>query len=140
MVFMYRDGAQAKLTPTIGEQPWGFRNFAEVTSQFPKDKIIFNDISLEGDVCSNHTNCFGKSMIDIIEQYRELSSFLGFDEPASFEEDLKDLCAAAETFANQMEVAHANGIRAMAANLGRSTVYFASPNSDVSIEVPQLLL
>ena len=72
-------------------------------------------------------------MIDIIEQYRELSVFLGFGEPARFEEDLKDLCTAAKDFANQMEVAHRNGVRAMAANLARSTVYLASPNSDVSM-------
>lgn len=72
-------------------------------------------------------------MINVIDQYFELSVFLGFYEPASFEEDLRDLCAAAEVFAHQMEVAHSNGIRAMAANLARSTAYFASPNSDVSI-------
>lgn len=116
-----------------GESPWGFRNFAEVTDSFPKERIIFNDISLEGEGCSNHTKCFGKSMIDIIEQYRELSKFLGFDEPATFEEDLKDLCTAADAFTSQMEVAQNNGVRAMAANLARSTGYFASPNSDVSV-------
>jgi len=37
--------------------PWGFANFTQqVLSVFPQNKIIYNDISLEGSECDDHAN------------------------------------------------------------------------------------
>ena len=116
-----------------GDNPWGFSNFTEqVEMVFPKSKIIFNDISLSGDNCQDHANCYGKSMIDLIEQYREMAKFLNFEEPADLEQDFSDLCEAATEFTENMKTAHDKGIRTMAAYVDPSTAFYASPVDDVS--------
>jgi hypothetical protein len=116
------------------DSPWGFANFTEVKEAFPETKIIYNDISLKGDDCTVHENCYGKSMIDVIEQYRELAVFLNLEEPAALEEDFATLCAAATAFAGNMQLAHEKGIRTMAAYVDPSSAFYASPVNDVSFE------
>jgi hypothetical protein len=114
------------------DNPWGFSNFTEVKMAFPETKIIYNDISVKGDDCTNTENCYGKSMIDIVEQYRELVAFLNVEEPAKLEEDFATLCAAATEFAVNMQLAHEKGIRTMAAYVDSSSAFYASPVNDVS--------
>ena len=114
------------------DSPWGFANFTEVKVAFPETKIIYNDISLKGDDCTVYENCYGKSMIDVVEQYRELAAFLNLGEPAKLEEDFATLCAAATDFAVNMQLAHEKGIRTMAAYVDPSSAFYASPVNDVS--------
>lgn len=115
------------------DSPWGFSNFTEqVLAVFPETKIIYNDVSLEGDDCQTHENCYGISMIDLIEQYRELAAFLNLEEPAELEQDYVDLCATASKFSENMKIAHEKGIRTMAAYVDPSTAFYASPVDDVS--------
>lgn len=120
--------------------PWGFSNFTEIEVAFPKAKIIYNDISLDGDDCSTTENCYGKSMIDVVEQYRELALFLNLEEPAKLEEDLTALCEAATEFSAHMKMAHEKGIRAMASYVDPSNAFYASPVNDVSFIDPFLNL
>lgn len=113
-------------------RPWGFNNFTEVELAFPTSKIIYNDVSLEGKDCTAHENCFGRSMIKVIENYQELAAFLNLDEPEEIKEDMAALCDAATEFTAHMQVAHENGVRAMAAYVDPSNAYYASPVDDVS--------
>ena len=114
--------------------PWGFANFTEVELAFPKSKIIYNDISLEGDDCQVYENCYGVSMIDMIEQYRELAAFLNLPEQPALEQDFADLCEASTAFSENMKVAHEKGIRTMAAYVDPSMAFYASPINDVSLK------
>ena len=113
------------------ESPWGI-NITDIKLSFPESRIIYNDISMKGDDCSVTENCYGKSMIDVIEQYRELVAFLNAEEPAKLEEDFAALCAAATDFAVNMQLAHEKGIRTMAAYVDPSSAFYASPVNDVS--------
>ena len=111
--------------------PWAFSNFTEVELAFPKTKIIYNDVSLEGEDCGTYENCYGKSMIDLVEQYQELALFLNLEEPAQLQQDFADLCAAAGLFQEHMKTAHEKGIRTMAAYVDPSSAFYASPVNDV---------
>lgn len=115
--------------------PWGFSNFTEVELAFPTSKIIYNDVSLEGKDCSTYENCFGKSMIDLIEQYQELAVFLNLEEPEKLKEDMAALCEAATEFSVHMQGAHEKGIRAMAAYVDPSNAFYASPINDVVLRM-----
>lgn len=117
----------------FAENPWSFSNFSEVLAAWPKEKIIYNDVSLEGEDCFETEACYGKSMIDVIEQYIELSEFLNYELPSEFEQDLKDLCGAAQTFQANMQIAHSNGIRTLAGALDPTNSFFANPIDDVGI-------
>lgn len=117
--------------------PWAFANFTEVTLAFPQSKIIFNDVSLMGDDCQTTENCYGKSMIDLIEQYKKLADFLNLDEPEGLAEDMATLCAAATEFSSHMATAHEKGIRTMAAYVDPSSAFYASPINDVSVSSPR---
>jgi len=117
------------------DSPWGFSNFTEVELAFPKTKIIYNDVSLTGDDCTVYENCYGKSMIDLIEQYQELAVFLNLEEPASMKEDLAELCAAATEFQEHMKTAHDKGIRTMAAYVDPSSAFYASPVNDMVLRM-----
>lgn len=117
------------------DSPWGFANFTEVELAFPKTKIIYNDVSLKGDDCTVYENCYGKSMIDLIEQYQALAVFLNLEEPANLKEDLSSLCAAATEFQEHMKTAHDKGIRTMAAYVDPSSAYYASPINDMVLRM-----
>lgn len=117
------------------DSPWGFTNFTEVEVAFPKTKIIYNDVSLKGDDCSATENCYGKSMIDVIEQYIELAVFLNLEEPSKLQEDMAALCAAATEFSGHMETVHGKGIRTMAAYVDPSMAFYASPINDMVLRM-----
>jgi len=97
---------------------------------------IFIEVSKEGaedcpgDPRSDESVCPGRSMIDIIETNFELATYLNLDIPESVNEDRKALCSAAMEFQQNMQIAHDNGVRVMAAYLGTGTSYFADPTSD----------
>ena len=116
------------------ENPWGFSNFTEqIESIFPTTQIIYNDVSLKGDDCFEHENCYGLSMIDMIEQYKKLALFLNVEEPTQLQQDYVDLCTAATQFTEHMKTAHDKGIRTMASYVDPSTAFYASPVDDVSV-------
>lgn len=118
------------------DSPWAFSNFTEqVLGDFPETKIIYNDVSLKGDDCQTHENCYGISMIDLIDHYRKLATFLNLEEPAGLEEDYSELCAAANEFSGNMKTAHEKGIRTMAAYVDPSTAFYASPVDDMVLRM-----
>jgi len=116
------------------ESPWGI-NITAVKEVFPESKIIYNDVALKGDGCAETENCYGKSMIDVVEQYRELVAFLGVEEPAKLQEDFAALCAAATDFSVNMQLAHEKGIRTMAAYVDPSSAFYASPVNDMVLRM-----
>ena len=103
--------------------------------KFPKDRIIFNDISLKGDDCTATENCYGKSMIDVVEQYRELGAFLGVEEGPELQAQFADLCEASNEFSAHMKTAHEKGVRTMASYVDPTSGFYASPVNDVSAVV-----
>jgi len=115
--------------------PWAMDNatFFAIQEVFPLSRIIFSDVSLEGDDCTVTENCYGKSMIDIIEEHMELATFLNLEEPAALQENIKELCNAATEFSAHMQTAHEKGIRTMASYVDPSSAYYASPVNDVSV-------
>mmetsp|Transcript_21443 Transcript_21443/g.47652 ORF Transcript_21443/g.47652 Transcript_21443/m.47652 type:complete len:493 (+) Transcript_21443:305-1783(+) len=116
-------------------RPWGFSNFTEIQLNFPEERIIFNDVSLEGDNCTATENCYGKSMIGMVEQYRELGAFLGVEEGPELQADFADLCEAAKEFSAHMETAHEKGIRTMASYVDPTSGFYASPVNDMVLRM-----
>ncbi|GAX17669.1 hypothetical protein FisN_10Lu386 [Fistulifera solaris] len=68
-----------------------------------------------GDGGDNSTYCFGKSMIQVIEQYEALALALGAPRPASIDQDKREMCKAAKEFQEAAKIAHSKGVRALAA-------------------------
>jgi hypothetical protein len=60
---------------------------------------------------------------------------LNLEEPAQFQQDLADLCAAAGEFQEQMKTAHEKGIRTMAAYVDPSSAFYASPVNDMVLRM-----
>ena len=105
--------------------------------------IIYIDVAQQGANCiteNEQENCFGKSMIEVVEQYFELSKALGFDIPSSVEEDRRNLCKAAREFQDAAESAHSKGVRALAAYISvnefnNATSYLAYPPDDMVLRM-----
>ncbi|KAG7353227.1 hypothetical protein IV203_009276 [Nitzschia inconspicua] len=105
--------------------------------------IIYIDVAQQGANCiseKDHESCYGKSMIEVVEQYYELAKALGVNIPSSVEQDRLDLCKAAETFQDAAEIAHANGVRAIAGYISvnefrNATSYLAYPPDDMVLRM-----
>lgn len=122
------------------QQPWAIDSIiANITKTYPEDQIIFIELSLhnDGEDCTEdkHVNCHGKSMIEVVENYLELARFLNLEEPEGLDQDMKDLCAAATSFAATTKVAQDKGLRVMPAYLTTGTSYFAHATDDMVLRM-----
>jgi len=123
------------------QEPWAIGPImANITAGgYPEDRIIYNELSVSnnGADCTEeaHVNCYGKSMIDVIETYIELSSFLNLETPDSLDQEMKDLCSAATTFSANMKIAQEKGLRVMPAYLSTGTSYFAHATDDMVLRM-----
>ena len=112
---------------------------ATITKTYPEDRIIFMELSLhdDGNDCTEdmHVNCHGKSMIEVVENYLELATFLNLDAPEGLDQDMKDLCAAATSFAATTKMAQEKGLRVMPAYLSTGTSYFAHATDDMVLRM-----
>jgi len=127
--------------------PWAINSsnqpeLLEKITEFMGRPPIYTDVSLEGEgeTCSlgNEDNCYGKSMIDVIEQNFDVATFLNLDVPDSLNEERQRLCESALTFQSYMKIAQDNGVRAMAAYLVPSPVgtsYLATPVDDMVLRM-----
>lgn len=105
--------------------------------------IIYIDVAQQGADCvseEEQKNCYGKSMIEVVQQYYDLSRALGFDIPSSVEQDRRDLCKAAEEFQDAAEIAHTKGVRALAGYISvnefrNATSYLAYPPDDMVLRM-----
>jgi len=124
------------------ESTWVIDNLlANITAE-TDTKVIYNEISLEGDDCSadgGFKDCYGKSMIDVIEDNIETAEFLNLDAPEKLDEDFARLCKSATTFQENMKVAHERGLRTMAAYLTTTTSYMAAPHHDMVLRMVEEL-
>lgn len=106
---------------------------------FMGDNIIYTELSLDGsDDCTtdgDYDSCYGKSMIDLIYENLEIAKFLNFNIPSSLNNDMARLYESATRFETNMEIAHENGLRVMAAHLSTATSYFASPIHDMVLRM-----
>jgi len=122
--------------------PWGIAGLiANITAQ-TNTEVIYSEVSLEGDDCTadgGHKECYGKSMIDVIEDNMETATFLNFDKPDQLNADLLRLCTSATTFQKQMEEAHDRGLRTMASYLSTTTSYMAAPHHDMVLRMVEEL-
>jgi len=124
------------------QSPWAIADLIpNITAIIGEDKLVYTELSQVGDDCAedNHVNCYGKSMIDVIEQYVELSEFLNLPRPTRLDQDLKALCSSAENFQKEMQKAHSKGIRAMPAYLTTETSYIASAKDDMVLRMMEEL-
>jgi len=121
---------------------WGISSvIANITAE-TDTKVIYSEVSLEGPDCSSegdYKKCYGKSMIDVIEDNMEIAEFLNFDIPEQLNTDLARLCTSATTFQEQMKVAHERGLRTMAAYLSTTTSYMAAPHHDMVLRMVEEL-
>lgn len=123
-------------------QLWGFDADTEkqVVNIIGKP-IIYIDVAQQGANCIGETEqeeCYGKSMIEVIEQYHELARALGISIPGSVNKDKKDMCRAAKQFQNAAEVAQSKGVRALAGYINparNATSYLANPNDDMVLRM-----
>eukprot|EP00977_Amphora_coffeiformis_P021724 scaffold9782_cov150-Amphora_coffeaeformis.AAC.3 len=95
--------------------------------------IIYIDVAQQ-------ENCYGKSMIEVIQQYHDLAVALGIDIPASVKDDQKALCKAAAQFQDAAQIAHTKGIRALAGYIStnqyrNATSYLAYPSDDMVLRM-----
>lgn len=105
--------------------------------------IIYIDVAQQGANCiseNEQQNCYGKSMIEVVEQYYDLAQALGIAIPKSVEEDRRALCKAAEEFQDAAELAHTKGVRAMAGYISvnqfrNATSYLAYPPDDMVLRM-----
>lgn len=105
--------------------------------------IIYIDVAQQGANCisdQEQQNCYGKSMIEVIQQYHDLARALGIDIPASVRDDQKALCKAAAEFQDAAETAHSKGVRALAGYVSvnefkNATSYFAYPVDDMVLRM-----
>ena len=129
------------IVPGYADSPWAFKNFTEsvelvlAAATNSTTQIIYLDVSLKGDDCQDQENCYGLSMIDLIEQFETLATFLNLKIPAQLQQDYQELCSVATTFSEQMQTAHSKGIRTIAAAVDPSSAFYASPVDDVSLIV-----
>jgi len=121
------------------ESPWGISAYVQnITDAMGGKPIIYIELSQTGQVDCTEGNtklCYGKSMIEVINQYHDLARAMEFDMLPSVEDDRKALCEAAENFSENMEKAHAKGIRVMAGYLTNSVSYFATPIDDMVLRM-----
>ncbi|CAB9503019.1 expressed unknown protein [Seminavis robusta] len=104
-----------------------FGPFAEVLS--PIESVtgsppIFIDTRFEdGDGCRtdtyelNVTNCYARSVEDVIDRIRELAKFLGVEESPEVVEDQQRYCEAANEFSLMAEQLQERGVRCLAASV-----------------------
>lgn len=105
--------------------------------------IIYIDVAQQGANCISEDeaeNCYGKSMIEVVQQYHNLAKALGINIPSSVEQDRRDLCKSAEEFQNAAEIAHTRGVRAMAGYISvnefrNATSYLAYPPDDMVLRM-----
>jgi len=96
--------------------------------------IIYIDVSLEGPDCSPgaEDRCYGKSMIDLLQQMEKLALALDITPPDSLDMDKEDLCQAAQKFQQVSKVLHGRGVRVMAASLGHNGLLSFLPTPDIN--------
>lgn len=102
--------------------------------------VVFIDVSQTGPDCrpGNEARCYGKSMIDLINQLKTLAEALGIDIPRSVDNDQQDMCEAAAEFQDIARQAQARGVRAMAAYFGLGpdeSSYYANPPDDMVLRM-----
>jgi len=116
------------------QSPWAVGDLMANITEVMGDNIIYNEISLEGENCTAEgdawKSCYGKSMIELIDQNFEIAKFLNLDIPSKLNEDMNRLCNSAAKFQTHMKTAHSKGLRTMAAYLTTATSYFAVPHHD----------
>jgi hypothetical protein len=122
-------------------QLWGFDADTEkqVVSIIGKP-IIYIDVAQQGSNCigENANNCYGKTMIEVIEQYDALALALGISRPASVEQDKQDMCQAAKEFQAAAETAQSKGVRALAGYINpdpEAMSYLAYPPDDMVLRM-----
>jgi hypothetical protein len=76
-----------------------------------------------------------RSMLDEMQIMMALADFLNLDQPTAMTQDRRDLCDATVEFADHMQTARDNGLRAMGIraaeeNTASSSLYLASPEYD----------
>jgi len=123
--------------------PWAISGIIANITEETNTKVIYNEVSMEGDDCTagsdGYKSCYGKSMIDVIEDNIETAEFLNFETPDEMAEDMARLCTSATTFQEQMKEAHGLGLRAMAAYLSPTTSYMAAPHHDMVLRMVEEL-
>ncbi|GAX19288.1 hypothetical protein FisN_4Lh135 [Fistulifera solaris] len=102
--------------------------------------VVFIDVSQTGPDCrpGNDDRCYGKSMIDLINQLRTLAEALGIDIPRSVDNDQREMCQAAAEFQQIAGDAHSRGVRAMAAYFGigpDEDTFLANPPDDMVLRM-----
>jgi len=122
--------------------PWAIAGLiANITAE-TDTKVIYSEVSMEGDDCSadgGYADCYGKSMIDVIEENVETAEFLNFEIPEQLTTDMARLCTSATTFQGQMQEAHERGLRTMASYLSTTTSYMAAPHHDMVLRMVEEL-
>jgi len=122
--------------------PWAIPDVIANVTKETDTQVIYSEVSLEGPDCTadgDYKKCYGKSMIDVIEENMEIAEFLNFDIPESLTADLARLCTSATTFQEQMKVAHERGLRTMASYLTTTTSYMAAPHHDMVLRMVEEL-
>lgn len=123
---------------------WGFEANKTQIEEIVGRPIVFIDVSLEGPECTegNENRCYGKSMVDVIEQVEELAMALGIDMLPSVQEDKKRMFAAAAEFQDVSAAVATRGVRVMAAYLSSQdgsdfgdVNYFANPVDDLVLRM-----
>lgn len=120
---------------------WGFNATIEkqVVNIIGKP-IIYIDVAQQGANCigDNADNCYGKSMIEVIEQYDALALALGIPRSGAVEQDKRAMCQAARVFQEAAEIAQSKGVRALAGyiNTGDDAMsYLAYPSDDMVLRM-----
>lgn len=121
---------------------WGFNSTIEkqIVNIIGKP-IIYIDVAQQGANCIGEdaaNECYGKSMIEVIEQYDALSTALGIPRPGSVEQDKRDMCQAAQVFQEAAQVAQSKGVRAMAGYITPTPgamSYLAYPSDDMVLRM-----
>jgi len=113
--------------------PWAQAARTANITEIMGANVIYTDVSLEGEDCTSDgewKECYGKTMIEVINQNVEVAKFLNLEIPSDLDKDMVRLCESAKLFQQNMTVAHDKGLRVMAAYLGTGTSYFATPIHD----------
>jgi len=114
--------------------PWASSDeLAANITRIMGDRVIYTDVSMEGEDCKADEvggSCYGKTMIEVINQNLEVAKFLNLDIPTKLDDDMKRLCNSAKAFQKDMVIAHEKGLRVMTAYLTTGTSYFATPIHD----------
>jgi len=122
---------------------WAVAGLEPNITEFMGKPIIYREISTVGlngtdpmecsatDSPNDRTDgCYGRSLLDFIDDNFELAEFLNLDIPDSLNDDRAMLCEAAENFQANMKTAQDKGIRTMAGYLSSGTSYLANPTAD----------